>query len=68
VTPNLREAEYLVGHEFHDEQDVVDATGIIQEMGPRTSSSPCPTAATRASGTDAASVTTTLPSPLSRRW
>jgi 1-phosphofructokinase/tagatose 6-phosphate kinase len=35
VTPNLREAEDLVGHEFHDEQDVVDATGIICELGAR---------------------------------
>ena len=26
-SPNLREAEDLVGHEFHDEQDIVDATG-----------------------------------------
>jgi 1-phosphofructokinase family hexose kinase len=33
VSPNVHEAEDLVGHEFHDEQDVVDATGIIQEMG-----------------------------------
>jgi 1-phosphofructokinase family hexose kinase len=35
VLPNLREAEYLVGHEFHDEQDIVDATGYICEMGAR---------------------------------
>jgi 1-phosphofructokinase/tagatose 6-phosphate kinase len=35
VTPNLREAEDLVGHEFHDEQDVIDATGMIVEMGAR---------------------------------
>ncbi len=33
VTPNVREAEDLVGHEFHDLQDIVDATGIIREMG-----------------------------------
>jgi 1-phosphofructokinase family hexose kinase len=33
VSPNVREAEDLVGHEFHDEQDVIDATGIIREMG-----------------------------------
>lgn len=35
VTPNIREAEDLVGHEFHDEQDVVDATAAICEMGAR---------------------------------
>ncbi len=35
VTPNVREAEDLVGHEFHDEQDIVDATGMICEMGAR---------------------------------
>jgi 1-phosphofructokinase/tagatose 6-phosphate kinase len=35
VAPNLREAEDLVGHEFHDDQDVVDATGIVCEMGAR---------------------------------
>jgi fructose-1-phosphate kinase PfkB-like protein len=35
VTPNVREAEDLVGHEFHDEQDLVDATGYIVEMGAR---------------------------------
>jgi 1-phosphofructokinase family hexose kinase len=34
VLPNLREAEDLVGHEFHDEQDIVDATEIIHELGP----------------------------------
>jgi 1-phosphofructokinase family hexose kinase len=33
VSSNLREAEDLVGHEFHDEQDIIDATGIIHEMG-----------------------------------
>ena len=33
VTPNVREAEDLVGHEFHDLQDIVDATEIIREMG-----------------------------------
>jgi 1-phosphofructokinase family hexose kinase len=33
VLPNLREAEDLVGHEFHDEQDIVDATGLIYQMG-----------------------------------
>jgi 1-phosphofructokinase family hexose kinase len=33
VSPNLREAEDLVGHEFHDEQDIVDATEIIHQMG-----------------------------------
>jgi 1-phosphofructokinase/tagatose 6-phosphate kinase len=35
VTPNIREAEDLVGHEFHDEQDVVDATAAICDMGAR---------------------------------
>ncbi len=35
VTPNLREAEDLVGHEFHDEQDLVDATAAICELGAR---------------------------------
>ena len=35
VLPNLREAEDLVGHEFHDDQDLVDATGMVCEMGAR---------------------------------
>ena len=35
VLPNLREAEDLVGHEFHDDQDLIDATGIVCEMGAR---------------------------------
>jgi len=35
VTPNLREAEDLVGHEFNDEQDVVDATAAISDLGAR---------------------------------
>ena len=35
VLPNLREAEDLVGHEFHDDQDLVDATGIVCEIGAR---------------------------------
>ncbi len=35
VCPNLREAEDLVGHEFHDEQDIVEATGMICELGAR---------------------------------
>jgi fructose-1-phosphate kinase PfkB-like protein len=35
VVPNFREAEDLVGHEFHDDQDVVDATAMICEMGAR---------------------------------
>lgn len=35
ISPNVREAEDLVGHEFHDDQDVVDATGMICEMGAR---------------------------------
>jgi len=33
VSPNLREAEDLVGHEFHDEQDVIEATEVIHELG-----------------------------------
>ena len=33
VTPNLREAEDLVGHEFHDEQDIIDATDLIRGLG-----------------------------------
>lgn len=35
VVPNLREAEDLVGHEFHEDQDVVDATAMIAELGAR---------------------------------
>ena len=35
VVPNLREAEDLVGHEFHDDQDRVDATAMICDMGAR---------------------------------
>lgn len=35
VLPNLREAEDLVGHEFHDDQDLVDATAIVCDMGAR---------------------------------
>jgi len=35
VVPNLREAEDLVGHEFHDGDDLVEATAIIREMGAR---------------------------------
>ena len=35
VTPNLREAEDLVGHEFRDDQDVLDAAGLISDMGAR---------------------------------
>jgi 1-phosphofructokinase/tagatose 6-phosphate kinase len=35
VLPNLREAEDLVGHEFHDDQDLIDATRIVCEMGAR---------------------------------
>jgi 1-phosphofructokinase/tagatose 6-phosphate kinase len=35
VTPNVREAEDLVGHEFHDDQDVLDASGIICDLGAR---------------------------------
>ncbi|MFA4965735.1 MAG: 1-phosphofructokinase family hexose kinase [Thermoleophilia bacterium] len=35
VSPNVREAEDLVGHEFHDDQDIVDATAMVCEMGAR---------------------------------
>ncbi len=35
VCPNRREAEDLVGHEFHDDEDVVDATARICDMGAR---------------------------------
>ncbi len=35
VCPNAREAEDLVGHEFHDEQDMIDASAMICEMGAR---------------------------------
>ena len=35
VVPNMREAEDLVGHEFHDDQDIVDATAMLCEMGAR---------------------------------
>ena len=35
VVPNVREAEDLVGHEFHDDQDIIDATGIVCEIGAR---------------------------------
>ncbi len=35
ISPNLREAEDLVGHEFHDDQDIVDGTAIMCEMGAR---------------------------------
>jgi 1-phosphofructokinase family hexose kinase len=33
VLPNIREAEDLVGHEFHDESDIIDATALIHQMG-----------------------------------
>lgn len=35
VSPNQREAESLVGHEFGDDEDVVDALERIAEIGPR---------------------------------
>jgi 1-phosphofructokinase family hexose kinase len=35
VSPNQREAESLVGHEFGDDEDYVDALERIAEMGPR---------------------------------
>jgi fructose-1-phosphate kinase PfkB-like protein len=35
ILPNRREAEDLVGHEFHDDQDLVDATAIVCDMGAR---------------------------------
>lgn len=33
VTPNIREAEDLVGHEFSGEEDIVEAAGLICELG-----------------------------------
>lgn len=33
LTPNIREAEDLVGHEFNDEADIVEAMAMICEMG-----------------------------------
>lgn len=33
VTPNIREAEDLVMHEFNGEEDIVDATGLICDLG-----------------------------------
>jgi 1-phosphofructokinase/tagatose 6-phosphate kinase len=33
VTPNIREAEDLVGHEFNSEEDIVDAIGLICDLG-----------------------------------
>jgi 1-phosphofructokinase/tagatose 6-phosphate kinase len=33
VTPNIREAEDLVGHEFNSHEDIVEAAGLICEMG-----------------------------------
>jgi 1-phosphofructokinase family hexose kinase len=35
VTPNIREAEDLVGHEFNSEEDIVDATRLICDLGPQ---------------------------------
>jgi len=35
VLPNLREAEDLVGHEFHDDADIAEATAHICELGAR---------------------------------
>jgi 1-phosphofructokinase/tagatose 6-phosphate kinase len=35
VSPNQREAEGLVGHEFRDDEDSVNALERIAEMGPR---------------------------------
>ena len=35
VSPNLVEAEELVGHEFHDEQDRVVAVSELRELGAR---------------------------------
>jgi len=33
VSPNIREAEDLVGHEFNGEDDIVEATALICELG-----------------------------------
>ena len=35
VSPNEREAEGLVGHEFRDDEDVANALERIAELGPR---------------------------------
>ena len=35
VSPNQREAESLVGQEFHDDQDFVQALDDVAELGPR---------------------------------
>jgi len=35
VTPNIREAEDLVGHEFNGEADIVEAMAMIDDMGAR---------------------------------
>ena len=35
VSPNQREAESLVGQEFHDDQDFIQALGDIAELGAR---------------------------------
>ena len=35
VSPNVLEAEELVGHEFSGEQDRIDAAGELLELGPR---------------------------------
>ena len=35
VSPNQREAESLVGQEFHDDQDFIQALDDVAELGPR---------------------------------
>ena len=35
VSPNEREAEEIVGHEFHDEDDLASGVRALAEMGPR---------------------------------
>jgi 1-phosphofructokinase/tagatose 6-phosphate kinase len=36
VSPNEREAEEIVGHEFHDEEDLAAGVTALAEMGPKT--------------------------------
>jgi fructose-1-phosphate kinase PfkB-like protein len=36
VSPNEREAEEIVGHEFHDDEDLLAGVLALADMGPRT--------------------------------
>ena len=65
VTPNVREAEDLVGHEFHDDcRTSSTPPASSARWARRTSSSRCPTAAWRASSTGVARACTTRSIPL----